>query len=368
MPQSKVKAAAGGLIAIAAVMGAAVLLAAPPIEPSVPAAAPPAASGLRVDLADGSWIIGTPAVDQFDVHTEHGDIHLKWANIRTIQWKAGDPNAQFDLANGDAVSGRMTIEKFDLKTLFGTVTVPLVHVRRLTSVGGSGGKLTLNLGGDVTMDLVLIRPGKFMMGPPGTQFEVTLSRPFYMGVTEMTQAQYEAVMGANTSNNKGATNPVDNLKWADAVAVVKKLAEKTGRPFRLPTEAEWEYACRAGTTTRFNFGDDESKLGDYAWYAANSGGTTHPVAQKKPNAWGLYDMQGNVWEYCSDWQGEYPKEAVRDPTGPATGTHHIIRGGSWDNEPGLSRSEARHAIPPEQGYINLGVRVVLPLAAEAPKP
>jgi formylglycine-generating enzyme required for sulfatase activity len=191
-------------------------------------------------------------------------------------------------------------------------------------------ELTLDVGGGVTMKMVLIPAGKFMMGEGTDQHEVTLSKPFYMGVTEVTQAQYEAVMGMNPSQFKGATNPVETVSWNDAAEFCKKLSEKTRQAVRLPTEAEWEYACRAGTQTAFSFGDDPSTLGDYAWWDGNSDKTTHPVGQKKPNSWGLYDMHGNVWEWCADWYGEYPKGPVTDPSGPATGYGgRVLRGGAW---------------------------------------
>ena len=193
-------------------------------------------------------------------------------------------------------------------------------------------ELTLDLGGGVKMKMILIRPGKFVMGDRiEGRHEVTLSKPFYMGVTEVTQAQYQAIMGTNPSLFKGATNPVDMVSWNDAAEFCKKLSEKTRQTFRLPTEAEWEYACRAGTQTAFSFGDDPSTLGDYAWWAMNSGETPHPVGQKKPNAWGLYDTHGNVWEWCADWWGEYPKGPITDPSGPATASLglRVLRGGSW---------------------------------------
>jgi len=199
--------------------------------------------------------------------------------------------------------------------------------------------LTLDLGKGVTMKLVLIRPGKFVMGSPdseqgrnkneGPQHEVTISKPFCMGATEVTQAQFEALMGTNPSKFKGPTNPVDSVTWDEAVEFCRKLSEKTGKAVRLPTEAEWEYACRAGSKTRFSFGDSDSVLGDYAWCGSNSGGKTHPVGQKKPNPWGLYDMHGNLYEWCADWRSPYSSKASTDPQGPGSGNRPGLRGGSW---------------------------------------
>jgi formylglycine-generating enzyme required for sulfatase activity len=222
----------------------------------------------------------------------------------------------------------------------------------------------LDLGGGVTMKLALIPAGKFMMGEDKDQHEVTISKPFYMGVTEVTQAQYEAVMGTNPSIFKGATNPVDRVSWNDATEFCKKLSEKTRQAVRLPTEAEWEYACRAGSKTKFCFGDADGGLGDYAWYQVNSGGTTHPVGQKKPNAWGLFDMHGNVWECCADWYGDYPKGAVTDPQGPASGPYRVLRGGSWFDIPIYCRAARRSdGRTPDLLGTNNGFRVVVSVSA-----
>jgi formylglycine-generating enzyme required for sulfatase activity len=225
------------------------------------------------------------------------------------------------------------------------------------------GTMTMDLGNGVKMMLVLIPAGKFTMGEENDKHEVSISNPFYMGVTEVTQAQYEAVMGTNPSNFKGATNPVEMVSWNDATEFCKKLSEQTRRAIRLPTEAEWEYACRAGTATAFSFGDADSALGDYAWYDANSGSTTHPVGQKKPNAWGLYDMHGNVWERCADWWEQYPKGPVTDPQGPASGAHRVIRGGSWGNNlNGCSAMHRADDAPGNRGR-NHGFRVVVSVPA-----
>jgi formylglycine-generating enzyme required for sulfatase activity len=224
-------------------------------------------------------------------------------------------------------------------------------------------ELNLDLGGGVTMNLVLIPAGKFMMGEEKNPHEVTISKPFYMGVTEVTQAQYQAVMGTNTSYFKGATNPVDTVSWNEVADFCKKLSEKTRQAVRLPAEAEWEYACRAGSKTGFCFGDADEGLGDYAWYRANSGDTTHPVGQKKPNAWGLFDMHGNVWELCQDRYGGYPKGAVTDPQGPASGAYRVLRGGGWNDIPGYCRSATRYNYAPDYRYYIFGFRVVVPVSA-----
>jgi formylglycine-generating enzyme required for sulfatase activity len=224
-----------------------------------------------------------------------------------------------------------------------------------------------------SMKRVLIPSGKFMMGSPkdekdredseGPQREVTISKPFYMGVYAVTQEQYEQVMGKNPSNFKGAENPVENVSWNDAAEFCKKLSQKTGTSVRLPTEAEWEYACRAGSKTRFSYGDDNdyANLGDYAWYGQNSDNKTHPVGQKKPNAFGLYDMHGNVWEWCSDWYGAYEDKAQTDPTGPASGSARVLRGGGWIYDPQVCRSAYRARGDPDNRGSVFGFRVVLDL-------
>ena len=351
----------------------------------------------------------------------------------------------------------------------------------------------------IGMKLRLIPAGEFMMGSPGTesdrgdnetQHRVTLTKPFYMGVTEVTQEQYQKVMGTNPSYFKGPQNPAEKVSWADAVEFCGKLsampAEKTaGHVYRLPTEAEWEYACRSGTTTAYGFGDDASRhgeehvaphggtlvelgdhqyhaeiawdekaktitlyvldgeaekavpisaielvlyvdtddegtpyklvakpqpgdgddgkssrfvttdkdafekyhdddsarggielsigektyevgvtheehdLGDYGWFEGNSDSSTHPVGEKKPNAWGLYDMHGNVWEWCQDRPGNYPSGSATDPTGATSGSRRVDRGGSWDNyDAWYCRSAYRGGYAPEGRSSILGFRVL----------
>jgi formylglycine-generating enzyme required for sulfatase activity len=217
------------------------------------------------------------------------------------------------------------------------------------------------------MKFVVIPPGEFIMGSPKDEpgrrddealHKVTLTKPFQMGMHEVTQEQYEHVMGNNPSYSTGANKPVEKVSWNDAVEFCRKLSEHEGVTYRLPTEAEWEYACRAGTTTDYSFGDDKSELGEYAWYYANSGGSTHPVGELKPNAWGVYDMHGNVWEWCQDWLAAYGSEnVVIDPTGPASGEHRVLRGGAFTNQPRFVRAAYRNTFLPDNRLNKYGFRL-----------
>jgi hypothetical protein len=222
----------------------------------------------------------------------------------------------------------------------------------------------------IGMKLKLLYPGQFVRKELFESYQVTLTKPFYLGVYQVTQEQYERVMGTNPTSFKGARNPVERVSWQDAVRFCVTLSnlpeeKKAGRFYGLPTEAWWEYACRAGTTTKYCFGDNESKLGEYAWYDKNSGSKTHPVGEKKPNAWGLYDMHGNVEEWCSDWRGDYPKGASTDPKGPDTGSKRVLRGGGFDSDSGFCESARRYNFEPSfKGYsfgfrVSMGIRVAL---------
>ncbi len=239
--------------------------------------------------------------------------------------------------------------------------------------------------------MVWIPAGTFQMGSPltevdrqsheGPQMEVTISNGFWMGQYEVTQAEYEEIAGVNPSFFNGVqdwptpgidygtdTNrPVEQVSWEDAVAFCATLTDRErlagripqGSHYRLPTEAEWEYACRAGSFTRFSYGDDSgyTLLANYGWYLGNSNRRTHPVGEKLPNAWGLYDMHGNVWEWCLDWYGPYPGGAVMDPKGPATGSFKVIRGGTLGWNPDRCRSANRDT--PRGQTFDFGFRVVL---------
>lgn len=223
----------------------------------------------------------------------------------------------------------------------------------------------------IGIEFRLIPPGTFMMGSEDGEadqkpvHEVRFTKPFYLGVYEVTNAQWKAVMGGEPPSQwKDDDRPVETVKWTDAVAFCQKLSvmpeeQKAGRVYRLPTEAEWEYACRAGTTTKWVSGNDEAILGDFAWFDSNSNSQTHPAGQKKPNSWGLYDMHGNVWEWCGDWYGLYAAEAVADPQGPDSGSSRVIRGGSWYRSAGYCRSVDRYGVEPSDRDDDAGFRLAL---------
>jgi formylglycine-generating enzyme required for sulfatase activity len=229
----------------------------------------------------------------------------------------------------------------------------------------------------IGMKLVLIPAGEFLMGsdkaddPDAYRDEqprhrVRITRPFYLGATEVTQGQYRTVMGRDPSDFKGSDDlPVEQVSWSDAVAFCGKLNEREsgslrGWIYRLPTEAEWEYACRAGSTARYSSGNDAASLGEFAWYEGNAGGRTHPVGQKRPNAFNLHDMHGNVWEWCQDgYKPDYYRESpAADPPGPSVASARVIRGGCWFDDPRFARSANRDGHWSEFRNYNLGFRLV----------
>ncbi|MFA7003964.1 MAG: formylglycine-generating enzyme family protein [Verrucomicrobiia bacterium] len=240
----------------------------------------------------------------------------------------------------------------------------------------AGQPLAVDLGKGVKLEMVWVAPGEFDMGATNDGDDakpvhhVKLTKGFWMGKYEVTQEQYEAVTGRNPSGYKGARNPVENVNWSDAVAFATKLNGMgilpAGAACRLPTEAEWEYACRAGSTTRFYNGNGEVELARIAWYGAsrvllyggNAGKNPHTVGEKEPNKFGIYDMIGNVWEWCSDWYGPYHGGGAVDPTGPATGSKRVRRGGAFPNAQGFLGSAPRGASAPLDKVSAFGFRVV----------
>lgn len=263
------------------------------------------------------------------------------------------------------------------------------------------GELCIDLGSGIALKLVPIHSGTFIMGGEDTQranepqerpqHQVTISRDFYIGKYLVTQEQYERLIGINPSHVKGKRNPVETVSRKDSMEFCRKLSEICGKKCRLPTEAEWEYACRAGTTTKYSFGNETFEqrkpgddrplisggfygnivevMSDYAWYDRNLGRTanydplddskTIPVGQKKPNPWGLYDMHGNVWEWCLDWYGIYPSTPVTDPVGPSDGAVLISRGGAWCSSAKECRSASRGYNSFDSGGESGGFRVLM---------
>ncbi len=285
-------------------------------------------------------------------------------------------------ANDSEATGRAALQALkELLVLDPGHSEALRLKEKIQGYYGPDPTLTIDLGGGVTMELVLIPAGEFMMGSPsseagrqddeGPQHRVRISRPFYMGKYEVTQAQWEAVTGTTLrqqrAKKKGAwglrgygdRHPMRAVSWEDATAFCRELSRRVGREFRLPTEAEWEYACRAGTTTAYSFGDTPDRIDSFEWCDSNSGNQAHPVGEKQPNPWGLYDMHGNVCEWCADIYGRYPSDSQIDPRGPQYGEGRFVaRGGQFAGRIHTSRSADRVGVPPDFCRFDVGFRVV----------
>jgi formylglycine-generating enzyme required for sulfatase activity len=266
-------------------------------------------------------------------------------------------------------------------TSFGEDTITLTATDLDGATGSDSISITINPSGSkvtnsLSMSFKYISPGAFLMGSLSyemgryddeTSHQVTLTHGFYMQTTELTQGQWEAVMGINPSYFLyGDDYPVERVSWEDAQGFIAAINGRKEGTYRLPTEAEWEYACRAGSTTAFADGDitkqyceNDPNLSAMGWYCYNADDTTHPVAQKRANAWGLYDMHGNLWEFCSDWYDSYPTEPVTNPEGPGTGDYRVFRGGSWYDFAGNCRSAVRSYNTQETQGNYIGLRLVL---------
>jgi len=269
---------------------------------------------------------------------------------------------------------RLHPRRKDLLDLLATLPEPL-----LKPGSRAGDRLVLPVQG-IELPLRWCPPGKFRMGSPKSErdrcdnedlVDVELTRGYWLGETEVTQALCQAVIGTNPSHFKVPRRPVENVSWDDACQFCEKLTavlredgtHDDDSDFRLPTEAEWEYACRAGTRTAYSFGDDAKQLFEYAWFGGNSGKETHDVATLKPNAWGLHDMHGNVWEWCQDWYGE-KLPGGRDPLVSSGGSDRVYRGGGWFGTAGRCRSAFRGRFVPSFRGSSLGFRCVLSPSGE----
>lgn len=213
-------------------------------------------------------------------------------------------------------------------------------------------------------NMVPIRAGTFMR----IKFPVTITRDYWLGKYEVTQGEFLAVMGRNPSHFAGDSNrPVEKVSFLEAsnyCAAITQRERTAGRlpdglEYRLPYESEWEYACRAGSTNQFHFGDDPNAAEPFAWTGENSDATTHPVGLKRPNAWGLYDTHGNVWEWCLDWFAPFPAAPLTDPTGPPTSKYKLFKGGGWNQDAQYARASSRFMMPPSNGIHFVGFRIAL---------
>ena len=302
------------------------------------------------------------------------------APVRPGMVRVGDLGRRLGLS--DAAVMRLAREVLNLELRTPSAMVSEAQAQALAEAARGGAEApaapekVLALGGGVEMAFALVPAGAFRMGSPQEEeghnddeilHEVRISRAFYLGRHPVTQAQYQAIVGSNPSYFQGPDLPVEMVSWFDAVAFCELLSERLGRKFRLPTEAEWEYACRAGTASAFHGGEGlttaEANFDGKFTYGAGAPGETRwrttPVGGFPANAWGLSDLHGNVWEWCSDWYGEYGTDPVADPAGPGSGDIRILRGGSWFHGPADTRSAQRDALDPGRRHSIYGFRVVL---------
>jgi len=305
-----------------------------------------------IKLQDGRYISLTEAIDVVVSNSDSGlDPEVLKRAVRT----AATLHQASRLSNGQHMTKALTSFLFAVSeanasgaTLAGLAS-PVMSPESSTGTDAArpqgtttAREKTIDLGNGVRMELVLIPPGDFYMGSPadkkytsgnqGPVRRIRITKSFYMGKFEVTQGQYNAVMGRNPNRFSGRDLPVETVSWLEARQFCEKLSAERGGWFRLPTEAEWEYACRAGSETTYCYGNDPdcTELGEYAWYARNSEKKSHSVGQKRPNQFGLYDMHGNVWEWCSDYYtSTYQNLPSIDPQSPSSGQYRVMRGGSW---------------------------------------
>ena len=263
----------------------------------------------------------------------------------------------------------MSSNPADVSTTVSTVSVSPVQVPAVPSNTISDDVITIPVKDGICIEMVKVEGGTFMMGATSEMknpyddekpvHQVTLTNDYYMGKYEVTQALWQVVMGKNPSYFKGDNLPVNYVRWKDCQRFISKLNSMTGRKFRLPTEAEWEYAARGGKKSRGYQYSGSSNISDVAWYDGNSGDKTHPVGTKQANELGIYDMTGNVLEWCQDWYGSYYSSSQTNPTGATSGSRHVNRGGSWHSNVRRSSSSCRYGVIYVDRDLDLGFRLAL---------
>ena len=358
-----------------------------------------AAPGHWIQLRNGDGFNGQLLADPLRIST---DQTTRSVAVKDMAWLTYQPEAPerttVALSDGQVVQGRLDLEDLPIRLDIGPqITVYKGWLTRMSEPGRREAETTgtapysisptkagvgiADLAATNIDGFVWIPPGQFTMGSPpeeigrdqdeGPQTRVVLPQGFWIGKHEVTQSEYRAVMGANPSNAPGDPNqPVERVNWFEAVEYCARLTQREqangrlppGCRYRLPTEAEWEYACRAGTATAFCYGDDRTyaKLDNSAWFARNSDSMTHPVGTRQPNPWGLFDMHGNVWEWCLDrWEGPLPGGSITNTSMATEGSLRVARGGSWLYEGRACRSANRDDYGPSNRCSDIGFRVVL---------
>ena len=264
-----------------------------------------------------------------------------------------------------SVTVNAQLTKYDINNDLKVNSADVVEIYNYIINGGSedpdDGTYTVN---GVSFKMIAVDGGTFQMGQSADGnnvtpvHSVTLSS-YSIGETEVTQALWKAIMGTNPSNHQGDNLPVEQVSWNDCQTFITKLNQLTGKTFRLPTEAEWEFAAKGGTKSKGYTYSGSNTIGDVAWYNENSGSETHAVATKQANELGIYDMSGNVWEWCQDCYGSYSDEAQTNPTGPSGGSDRVLRSGSWSNDASYCRSAIRSNNSPSSNSVFRGFRLAL---------
>jgi formylglycine-generating enzyme required for sulfatase activity len=291
--------------------------------------------------------------------------------VKMLDVETGEFGAAYDILCGSSASEiKAACSELGNKLFGGPNKVFSQNKSNNRSQTNNADVITVTVAG-VSFDMIKVEAGSFIMGCTSEQggdcygdespyHRVTITQDYYIGKFEVTQELWEAVMGSNPSNWKAFDRPVENVSWNVVQEFCAELSRMTGKRFRLPTEAEWEYAARGGKKSTNAKYSGSSSVSNVAWYTDNSGSQTHPVGKLRPNELGIYDMSGNVWEWCQDWYGNYSSASQTDPQGPSSGSYRVLRGGSWNFIAGDCRVSRRSELAPGIRFDSIGFRLVLP--------